>query len=128
MTAEKKRVTILVDSAVSRDDQNIFNFGSAQPHTPAGCGNGDDEPVATSYQRGRKSIVEGVDATDLLQMHRKSLADLGTNSSHAGEVDPDRFAGVTLSRRHRVSRREYDEGKDDSSAQQLEGFSFGTSE
>jgi hypothetical protein len=123
--AEKKRVTILVDASVARDDQNIFNFGAAQPQAqPAASG---EEAPVTTYQRGRKSIVDGMTATDLLQLHRKSLADLGTNGNRA-EVDADRFAGVTLSRRHQVTRTEYDAAQDEQTTEQFSSFTFGSSE
>ncbi|CUI15519.1 Hypothetical protein, putative [Bodo saltans] len=126
--AEKKRVTILVDATVTREDQNIFNFGAVQPQAaqPAGSGPEEEAPV-TTYQRGRKSIVDGMNATDLLQLHRKSLADLGTNGNHS-EVDPDRFAGVTLSRRHQVTRNEYEAAQDEQTTQQFSAFTFGSSE
>jgi hypothetical protein len=121
--SEKKRVTLLVDS-VAHDDHNVFNFSGGAGSMSAPSSGRDDAPV-TSYQCGRKSIVEGVNATELLQMHRKSLADLGTNHSQG---DPDQFNGVTLSRRHRASRAEYDSAKDEETQQTLDGFSFGTSE
>lgn len=124
--AEKKRVTILVDASVSKDDPNVFNFSAQPTAAPQGAPAGEEAPV-TSYQRGRKSIVEGVNATELLHLHRKSLADLGTNGNRS-EVDPDHFAGVTLSRRHQVSRTEYDAAQDQQTAQEFSGFTFGSSE
>lgn len=130
---DKKRVTILVD-ATSGADQNVFNFGAfpataelrgadaaRPPHDAEG-----GETLATGYQMGRKSIMEGVGATELLHMHRKSLAGLAEGAAHG--VNMDNFSGVTLSRRHRVTEAEYNAERDEGVAMQLESFSFGAAE
>lgn len=132
---EKKRVTVMVDAkTVSPAGQSeAFNFsGFTTGGHSLGTGAApqrsapqeDDEPV-TSYQAGRKSIVQGVAATDLLHMHRKSLSQF---SQQSGGVNPENFTGVTLSRRHRVTQEEYDAGQDEETKGQLQGFSFGTAE
>mmetsp|Transcript_48805 Transcript_48805/g.56252 ORF Transcript_48805/g.56252 Transcript_48805/m.56252 type:complete len:152 (-) Transcript_48805:396-851(-) len=150
--SEKKRVTLVVDPKLCQGpnggSHDVFNFSGFQQasdaslqgagHYPVpvrgGGNNTDNTDDTTSYQAGRKSIVEGVGAADLLHMHRKSLAQLrgnGANDDGGGGAPvqfEETFTGVTLSRRHQTSQQEYDAGRDAQAAQELEGFSFGVAE
>lgn len=136
--SEKKRVTLMVDPKMCQGpngaSNDVFNFSgfqapdpSAATSRPARAGNDEGDDETTTYQSGRKSIVEGVGAADLLHMHRKSLAQLRSNDGGAVNMQ-ETFTGVTLSRRHRTTQQEYDAGRDGQTAAQLEGFSFGSAE
>lgn len=128
LSMDKKRVTLLVDATTVTPDQPVFNFGGFQ--STDACTARDEDDATTSYQHGRKSIVEGLSASDLLHMHRKSLAQLSHNTvpGATGGVNPDAFTGVTLSRRHRTTDAEYAASRDAEAAVALESFSFGSSE
>lgn len=146
--AEKKRVTVMVDGmATAPGEEDPFNFQGFQMPPPSASGGAapvshhrhndenEDPDVGgvTSYQTGRKSIVAGVGASDLLHMHRKSLAQLGMGggggpADQSAPLDMSAFSGVTLSRRHRASAVEYDEGKVEGQHEALSGFSFGSAE
>lgn len=145
MTAEKKKVAVVVDTShdAATTGNAPFNFHQfaaqlyahsdeyAQQqmqrsghHRQRGEGVAADVAhdglfeLTSEYQVRRTSIVDGVTAQQLALAHRKSLADL---SGHAA-FDPSSLAGVTLSKRHMTSRTEYDAGRQPGQFEVLESF------
>jgi hypothetical protein len=73
----------------------------------------------------RTSIVEGLSQHDLLAHHRRSLAGLQPIEKTADQGPSLELEGVTLSRRHTYTEREYAEGQKEEVFAQLDDFKCG---
>eukprot|EP00672_Neobodo_designis_P024365 CAMPEP_0174829522 /NCGR_PEP_ID=MMETSP1114-20130205/1974_1 /TAXON_ID=312471 /ORGANISM="Neobodo designis, Strain CCAP 1951/1" /LENGTH=168 /DNA_ID=CAMNT_0016063273 /DNA_START=171 /DNA_END=677 /DNA_ORIENTATION=- len=75
----------------------------------------------------RTSILEGFSQQELISQHRRSLAGLQPAPESAATALPSEedLAGVTLSKRHTFTKKEYEAGQHEELFHQLEGFKAG---
>jgi hypothetical protein len=75
----------------------------------------------------RTSILDGMSQQELILQHRRSLAGLQPAPEAAAADMPteEDLAGVTLSKRHTFTKKEYEAGQEDQLFNQLEGFKAG---
>jgi len=121
MTEEKKKVSVVVDGSAGKGGDRPFDFSDFQDEIYEGEeGDGD---YMTSYQARKTSIVDGMSSDALIQEHRKSISAINEEMG-ADAIDGAEMCGVTLSRRHSMSREEYEEGETKDGFTKLDGYGF----
>jgi hypothetical protein len=104
---------------------------AASPSRSSNQASPDSSPTGRSVAAKRSSILQGVSQQELLMQHRRSLAGLQaepTQTSGAPSPLEMELEGVTLSRRHTYSQKEYDDGRQADVYSKLESFRAGFDE
>eukprot|EP00756_Hemistasia_phaeocysticola_P061711 Hpha_TRINITY_DN5139_c0_g1::TRINITY_DN5139_c0_g1_i1::g.192901::m.192901 len=116
---EKKKVSVVVDGS-GKDGERPFDFSEFQDELYDEEEGGD---YMTSYQARKTSIVAGMSTEGLVAEHRKSISAINEEAG-AGAISAGDMCGVTLSRKHSMSREEYEEGETKDGFTKLESYEF----